>query len=244
MLKRQSNPEKIVDRVRGGEVMGTQGHGTRWLFIVGILLLVGGGVAFLLTREGDEEERPEGRGTPPDGTAGVDAKDARAVKDKARRLKALMEMGRAEALREERERHAPREEAGDEAPLSPAQEAAIKETVDRLYDPAAIMEALRGERGSAGEYAREIGESFRDLTASTTLDGPDGPVPVSAEVKMALDRANALRSYTLNLMHAHRPDNLDRQWEMVRRVNDQFRSRIDTLNELYPFLGVRMVEAP
>lgn len=206
--------------------------------------LLGGGAALYFafgrgSGDGPERERPAS-GSLMDRMREADPARAAALDRKLTRLREMMEAREREA----RSRAEAREAASPGgAKLSGEEEAALAEAVGRLYDPAAIREALSSADPKAGgAYARELEREFRGTLTpeGITLDGRK--TALTPALDEAIREVDVLRSYATALMHAHAPRNPERQGQMIDRVNREFGPRLGALRERYPFLDAPLCE--
>jgi len=207
--------------------------GGGWIFkaVVG-LLAVGAAVALAAWLAGGPDERAEGER----GDRGIESKRSKLVEER-RQLEAIMKSRRS----------APPAATGLEEPppagdaITQAEGDALRAAFDRVYDPKAIADALADRR--AAEIAGEIARRYQELAGVRALTLQGREVPVGGAVAEAIRRMGVAKDYAMNVAHAMRPVGEEaQQGDMIRRVNDGFRDRIDALNRDYPFLGMRMLE--
>lgn len=228
--------------------MASSGRNVKLLIIVGIVV-AGAGVAAYLFFGGEEaatvsEEKPTGKMI--DVLEKTDPERADAFKKKADRLKKILENRQKEAERKREEKA--RDEADrnvEENGLTTREAEVVGKLVSRLYDPEEIAAVLASsDPDASAAFVRGLDEAYQDAMKSDYLEVDGDRVPITPPLRHALQRSNVLRSYSMNLMHAHAPGDLDRQREMVDRVNKSFSSRMQSLADMYPFMNVPLVESP
>ncbi len=225
--------------------MASKSGGKKWLVVVVILLLAASVAAYILIEEDEglvENERVDG--VTIDVHANQDLDRSVELQEKAKKLRAILDakkkMGEQDLARNE----AP-ETSENPNELTDVEKRALQEKLSSMYDPQELLDVLSSKDARAGgEHSRKINEAFGEIARAKSIEWSGGQLPVSESMRMALGRVNVVRSYSLNLMHAHIPQDPARQWEMVNRLNEQFSSRVSTVNDLYPFLGVQLVETP
>jgi hypothetical protein len=184
--------------------------------------------------EGDEQVVGEGRD---------DARE-RALEEKRRKLKQVLASKRPPRRVDERRPHAPGRpppDADEPASLTPRQRVALKSALDSFYSPADLADALRDR--TAPEYAREVNRKYQELVLSETIGDAQGSIPVTPDVRQAINRLNLVAGYSMNMLHTMRPEGMEHlQQEMMDRINNSFGKRFAQLNQDYPFLNVQTVD--
>ncbi len=221
--------------------MSLDGIGRKWVIVVLAVLLCGGAVAAFLILGGDRDPpvEPEGKGTIMDLAHGEDGKRIRDMKKKMERFKHVMRNQKEQARMEERER-SPGE---SKLKLDPREKSALRAAVGGCYDPGAIQRSLDEKRTS--EYASEVIEMCDGIRRAQTLDTPTGPVPMTNEMKEVVKRSSWLKNYALLLIKTQKPsEQEDAQWKEIKQINDKYKYRLHSVADLYPFLGIEMMETP
>jgi hypothetical protein len=216
--------------------MRSIGGGKAIAIAAGIALLIGVGLALHAHRGAPRHTKSE--------EAWRDVTAQR--RELAREQKRLGDLlARSRAALDTPRRDPPAAAGAGAAALSAAERAALGDAVDRMYDPNEILKVLEDPApGAVRDYVAKVDERYKAFEDPASLAGPDGDVPISPGLREAIGRVSALKSYTQNLMHARQPAAPDRQWLTVRKIDDSFRARFEALNAAYPFLDLRMVEAP
>jgi hypothetical protein len=216
--------------------------GSGWVVPVLAALLIGAvvGTVIVLVGSGDEEEPPRSV-----------AEERRNDRDRERERKAQQLKKALETRRPEREAPKGLEMAqklgiikGEDQPepLTREQRLALKSVLDDFYSPRGLADALRNR--TAPDYAREVGQKYREAVEREEIDYSRGVVPVTPEVKQVLDRMGVVKDYVMNMLHTMRPEGQEElQQQMMDRMNDSIGRRIDQLNADYPFLGIQKVES-
>ena len=204
------------------------------------VLLCGGAVAafLILGVDGDPPVDSEGKDTIMDLSRGEDGERIRALKKKMERFRHVMRKQKEQARVEERAQ-ADRPKLN----LDPREKSALKVAIGRCYDPGAIQRSLDEKRTS--EYASEVIEMCDGIRRSETLDTPTGPVPMTNEMKEVVKRSSWLKNYALTLIKTQKPsEQEDAQWKEIRRINGKYKYKLHSVADLYPFLGIEMMETP